>query len=187
MMNTLRTIFLIAALSLLATSCGTSKKTVEQSPVDTYIMPGSEYKSGDGMIRAWGIGKSDNEATARKKARINATSEMAETISRIFESAVETYTTEITDGDISGSKSAMIEKSRMTVNEMINGAAIIYDRWGKDDKNGQYVNYIVLEIKGDDYMNRFFKKIESKELDSIDRDLLEDLFMKTIEDAGNEN
>lgn len=186
-MTTFFKTMIAVSLALLAVSCGTAKKAVEKSPVETYIMPGSEYKSGEGMIRAWGIGKSDNEATARKKARINATAEMAETISRIFESTIENYTTEVTDGDISGSKSALIEKSKMTIKETINGAAIIYDRWGKDSESGQYVNYIVLELKGNDYLNTLFKKLDSKTLNSLDRNLLERLFMKTIENAGKTN
>ena len=52
-------------------SCGSSKK-VEKSPIKTFVMPCSQLVSSDGVLRAWAVGKSDNENTARKKAQTEA-------------------------------------------------------------------------------------------------------------------
>ena len=59
---------LMVAAFFLLSSCGSSKKIQEKSPISTYIMPGADLISGNGILRGWGSGRSDSEASARKKA-----------------------------------------------------------------------------------------------------------------------
>lgn len=185
-MKTSSIILTIIAAVMLMASCGASKKAVEKSPVQTSIMPGAEYLSKDGFIRAWGVGKSDNEASARKKARMNATSELAETISKKFNSVLENYTVDLQESDSALSKSLFREKSKMVIDQKIKGAQIIYDRWAKDEKTGQYTNYIVLEIKGEDYINSVLEEVKkpdnNRKSSDVDEELLKRLFLEAIEE-----
>lgn len=47
---------LIVAAFFLLSSCGSSKKIQEKSPISTYIMPGADWISGQGILRGWGSG-----------------------------------------------------------------------------------------------------------------------------------
>lgn len=185
-MKTSSIILTTIAAVMLAASCGTSRKAVEKSPVQTSIMPGAEYLSKDGFIRAWGVGKSDNEAAARKKARMNATTELAETIAKKFNSVLENYTVDLQESDTALSKSLFREKSKMVIDQKIKGAQIVYDRWAKDEKTGQYTNYIVLEIKGEDYINSVLEEIKKRDTgnksSAVDEKLLKKLFLDAIEE-----
>ena len=145
-------------------------------------MPGSEYLSGNGLIRGWGTGTSDSESAARKKARIEASTELASILSQTVNSAIEQYTTALSEGISAESKSLLIEKSSIAVDQTLVGATIIYDRFRKDDSTGQYTFYIVLELKGKEYLNELYKELGTQS--DLDKDLLERIFLKTIDESG---
>lgn len=169
---------LVALVSL--NGCGSSKK-VEKSPIKTYVMPCSECISGDGKLRAWASGTSDNETTARKKAQTAAAAELAAMLSRTIESTTEDYTSVLSEGISVESKSFLSDKTKVVVKETLTGATIVCDRWTKDESSGQYTNYIVLELKGDDYLERLYDELAKNGNVSIDKDLLKDLFLKNID------
>ena len=173
-------LFLMCAMVvILSGGCSSSKK--EKSPIKTFVMPCSEHVSSNGVLRAWASGSSDNESTARKKALASASSELAAMLSKTVQSTTEDYSSALTEGEGAMSKSFLSEKNKITVEKTISGATIICDRWNKDE-NGQYTNYIVLELKGEEYLKALYEEL-SKSNTSVNKDLLEELFMKHI----NEN
>lgn len=165
-------------------NCGASRKR-EASPVSTFIMPGNEYLSGDGLIRAWGIGKSDSESAARKKAKMEASTELASVLSRTVNSTMQQYTTALSESISSESKSLLVEKSSIVVEQTLVGATIIFDRWAKDDSTGQYTNYVVMELKGKDFLNSLYKELGKQS--ELDKGLLEKIFMQVIDEEGKHN
>ena len=173
-------IFLVLIFSLVG--CGSSKKVQETSPVSTFIMPGSEYVSGNGVLRGWGSGKSDSEASARKKAQMMASAELAAMLSKTVEATVEEYTTVLSEGLSSASKSLLQDKTKVTVKKTLVGATIVFDRWTQDEQTGQYTNYIVLELKGAEYLDALYKELGKNNEDSIDKELLQRLFLKSIDE-----
>lgn len=173
-------LFIMCAIAvILLGSCRSSKK--EKSPINTFVMPCSEHVSDNGVLRAWASGSSDNESTARKKALASASAELAAMLSKTVNSTTEDYSSALSEGENAMSKSFLNEKSKITVEKTLSGATIICDRWNKDD-NGQYTNYIVLELKGDEYLKALYEEL-SKSNTSVNKDLLKELFMKNI----NEN
>lgn len=142
-------------------------------------MPCSEYVSGDGALRAWASGNSDNETTARKKALAAASAELAAMLTKTVETTTEDYSSMLTEAENALSKSFMSEKNKITVEKTISGATIICDRWNKDD-SGQYTNYIVLELKGSDYLKALYEELGKNNGNSIDKELLERLFLENI-------
>lgn len=169
---------------LVFSACGSLKK-VEKSPIATYVMPCSECVSGDGVLRAWGSGKSDNETTAHKKAQTVAAAELAAMLSRTVEATTEDYTTALTEGLSAESKSFLNDKTKIVVNKTLKGAVIACDRWTKDEQTGQYTNYIVMELRGDEYLKLLYAEL-SKEKTTVDMELLQRLFMKNIEESGKQ-
>ena len=166
----------ITAFSLLS-SCGSSKKIQEKTPVSTYILPGTDLISGDGVLRGWGSGRSDNEASARKKAQ-------AAILAKTVEATTEEYSTILSEGLSSESKSLLNDKTKVTVNQTLAGATIVFDRWSKDEETGQLINYIVLELKGEDYLKQLYKELGKNKETSVDKDLLQRLFLKHIDESS---
>ena len=165
---------------LLIVACMTSCKTAK-SPVKTYEMPCAELKSGNGVLRAWAVGTSDNEMTARKKAQVAASAELARILSNVVRSTVEDYTTVLSD-TIGKSKSLYNERIQTFVNKELKGAVIVCDQWGKERENGMYKNYLVLELGGQETLTTLKEilGVQSEE----DKELLSKLFMENIEKSA---
>ena len=164
-------------------SCSSSKK-IEKSPIDTYVMPCSDLKSGNGVIRAWASGSSDNEMAARKKAQAAASAELAAILEKTVKTTTEDYTSTLSEGQASESKSFFNEKTQITVEKTLKGATIVCDRWVKDEKTGQHTNYIVMELRGEEYLKSLYEEMSKGS--SIDKVLLEKLFMKNIDSIEQE-
>ena len=148
----MKKIFYVALsfVALCMSSCGSSKKVeAPKSPISTYEMPCADMISGDGMLRVWAMGRSDNEATARKKARANAAAELGAILGKTVQSTTEDYSAALTEGMDAASKSYFNEKVKITVNKTVSGAVIVCDQWHKDEQTGLFTNYIVMELSGD--------------------------------------
>lgn len=171
----------VCAICMLG-SCRSSKQ--EKSPIKTFVMPCSEYTSGEGALRAWSSGISDNENTARKKAMTSASAELAAMLSKAVQSTTEDYSASLTEANKAASKSFLSDRTKITVDKTISGATIICDRWNKDE-NGQYTNYIVLELKGAEYLKALYEELSKNQEVQIDKQLLEELFMKNINENYN--
>ena len=171
---------LFAATFLLLTGCGAARKA-KTTPVSTFVMPGNEYLSGGGVIRALGIGRSDNESVARKKAMAEASAELA--LQRVVNSTVDNYVTDLSEGMSSDSKTLFTSKTTVSVNQALKGAIIVYDRWNKDEQTGMFTNYIVMALNGEDYLNILYEEL-GKEAQSVDKDELNEYFLKFIEAEG---
>lgn len=169
--------------ALTMVGCGSANK-VAKSPIATYVMPCSEYVSGDGVLRAWAIGKSDSEATARKKAQSMASAELAAMLAKTVATTTEDYTTALSEGLVAASRSLLNETSKQTVEKTLSGATVICDRWNKDEQSGQYTNYIVMELKGDEYLKNLYEELSKNSTLSVDQALLQKLFFKNIEESG---
>ncbi len=179
-MKQIALLVIAVAVMFTVSSCGASKKLAEQgTTAATYVQPGSELISGDGLIRGWGMGKSDSEASAHKKAVINASAALAAALNQTIESTTEEYTAVLSEGNAAASKSLLYDYVKSAVNQVLNGSTIIYDRWADDPKDGQKINYVVMELKGENFLQQLYKEIE-KANGNVDKELLNRLFMKHI-------
>ncbi len=175
----MKKIILFAVCALAIATLGSCRSSKEKSPIKTYVMPCSEYTNGDGALRAWASGTSDNETTARKKALAAASAELAAMLSKTVKQTTEDYSSALTESENVLSKSFMSDKTKITVEKSIAGATIICDRWNKDD-SGQYTNYIVLELKGSDYLKALYEELSNNSDVAVNKELLEKLFLENI-------
>ncbi len=165
-------------------SCSASKKAaLSKNQIETVIAPGAELVSGKGLIRGWGMGKSDSEASAHRKAQMNASAALAMSLTQMIESTTEEYITILSSGNNAESKTVLNDHVKTSMKQSLSGATIIYDRWAKKSQDGQYVNYIVMELKGEDFLQKLYSELE-KDNTQIDKELLQKLFLKHI-DSGN--
>lgn len=171
---------MLAIVATCMTGCKSSKKAAQNTPIATYEMPCAELVSGNGMLRAWALGRSDNEATARKKAQANASAELAAMLKKAVESTTEDYSVALTEGMNAASKSFFNEKIKISVNKSISGAVIVCDQWNKDEQTGLFTNYIVMELSGEEYLKNLYQELNKNTSVNVDKLLLEKLFMKHI-------
>ena len=172
------TLFIILAIAAISFSSCSSKR----SPIKTFVMPCSECVKSKDAIRVWASGTSDNETTARKKAMATASAELASVLSKTVNTITEQYTTALNEGRQGQSKTLFNEKNIIEVNRVINGATIICDEWTKSE-NGQYTNYIVLELKGNKIVEAIGKEVETAR-ESVDKELLNSLFQKNLQETN---
>lgn len=183
----MKKIYYVALLfvALFLSSCGSSKKVeTPKSPISTYEMPCADMVSGDGVLRVWSMGRSDNEATARKKARANAAAELAAVLGKTVQSTTEDYSAALTEGMDAASKSFFNEKVKISVNKVLNGAVIVCDQWHKDEQTGLFTNYIVMELSGEEYLKALYKELGQTASSNVNKELLEKLFIKHINDSA---
>lgn len=176
-------IVLLALVIVVPCEARKKKKAEPVKPViETFEMPCSEYRSENGAIRAWAVGRSDNESTARKKAQSQASVDLAAQLQKTISATIEDYTTALGAGQAASSKQLLQEKGTILIQKTINGAVVICDKWTKDEATGQYSNYIVMELKGEKYLKSLYEEMKSQNAD-LDQDLLTKLFLQNI---GNE-
>lgn len=161
--------------------CGSSKK-VKKSPIKTFVMPCSELVSGDGMLRAWASGKSDSEMSARKKAQMSAATDLAATLERVVSALIEDKSVIVAETN-GISKSLLTEKAELSVKQTLKGAVIVCDQWTKDEATGQYTNYLVLELRGEDYLKNLYEVLGKNGSASVDKKLMEERFYQLIDES----
>ena len=172
------TLFIILAIAAISFSSCSSKR----SPIKTFVMPCSECVKSKDAIRVWASGTSDNETTARKKAMATASAELASILSKTVNTITEQYTTALNEGGQGESKSLFNEKNIIEVKQVISGATIVCDEWTKNE-NGQYTNYIVLELKGNKIVDAISNEVETTGA-SANKELLNSLFEKNLQEAN---
>ena len=84
------------------------------------------------------------------------------------------------------SKSFFNEKVKITVNKVLNGAVIVCDQWHKDEQTGLFTNYIVMELSGEEYLKVLYKELGQTASSTVDKELLEKLFIKHINNSAKE-
>jgi hypothetical protein len=92
----------------------------------------------------------------------------------------------LSEGVTSNSKTFFNEKTKIVVNQTLKGAVIVCDRWVKDEKTGQYTNYIVMELMGKEYLKKLYEELSNETSLTLDKILLENLFMKHIDSINQE-
>ena len=172
---------LMVLAAMLLVSCGSSKK-VAQKPVQTYVQPGSHLLNQPGVLRAWAMGTSDSEMTAKKKAVASASSQLAQMLNTAVKTTIEDYCVALSDGEAAISKEYLSQKTSLVSQQVLVGAVPIFDQWEPKDAEGMYRNYVVLEISAQDFIKSLFESMADAEASkvAVDKDLLNELFLKAV-------
>ena len=180
----MKRIVLMMLAAMLLVSCGASKK-LAQKPVETYVQPGSELLKARNVLRAWAVGISDSEMTAKKKALVSASSQLAQMLNSAVTTTIEDYCVSLSEGEMAKSKEYLSQKTSIVSEQVISGALPIFDQWEPKDAQGMYRNYVVLELSGADFIKQLVEAMNDSQNANvkIDEKLLNELFLKTINEG----
>ena len=180
----MKRIVLMMLAAILLVSCGASKK-VAQKPVETYVQPGSELLKARNVLRAWAVGISDSEMTAKKKALVSASSQLAQMLNSAVTTTIEDYCVSLSEGEMAKSKEYLSQKTTLVSEQVLQGARPIFDQWEPKDAQGMYRNYVVLELSGADFIKQLVEAMNDSQNATvkIDEKLLNELFLKTINEG----
>lgn len=173
-------IMMLAAVML--ASCGASHK-VAKKPVKTYVQPGAELLDAPDVLRAWAVGISDSEMTAKKKAIAAASSELAQMLNTAVTTTIEDYCVALSEGEVAASKEFLSQKSTIVSKQLLVGVRQIFDQWEPKDADGMHKNYVVLELSADEFIKSLLDSINQAPVSSdvkVDEKLLKEIFVKKI-------
>lgn len=152
---------LLAGISI--SSCSTANKT--KSNGETVIemhCSDDEHLSDKEHIRATGIGESMDQMTAKKKARSNAQSELAKTISSTMKIVGDNYVNSTEVNNKEELTETFQELSRTVVDQELQGAVKICEKFTKTE-DGNYKCYMALELSGSDLLKKYNEALSSDE------------------------
>lgn len=180
-------IAMFASTCILMSSCTATKKV--KSNGETLISmhcSDDEHLSDKEHIRSTGIGESMDQMTAKKKARSNAQSELAKTISSTMKIVGDNYVNSTEVNNKEELTETFQELSRTVVDQELQGAVKICEKFTKTDE-GNYKCYMALELSGSDLLKKYnealssddklkadynyeqFKEVFEQEMDALDK------------------
>jgi|TARA_B100000780_G_scaffold278783_1_gene253669 hypothetical protein len=128
------------------------------------------YTSGKKDYIASGRGISVNQVTSRKKAMMNAKSEIASLVRTNIKSLTDDYSVSRTVGNKEEFKSRFESITSESVNEMLTDIKVSCQELAFDKKSGQYNTYIALSISKDRTAAQVMQKLSSQEKEELDMD-----------------
>ena len=135
------------------------------------------------VLRAWAMGVSDSEMTAKKKAMASANAQLAGMLNTVVSTTIDDYCVVLSSGDVGESKEYLSQKTNIVSKQVLVGARPVFEEWEAKDAEGMYRCYVVLEISGEEYIKKLLEAMnENQGLSKVhvDQDLLHELFLKAI-------
>ncbi len=168
---------LLSATVLVSTA---ANKATRQAGKAVFTQPGMELvtKAKNGNIRAWAVGVADSEMAARALAMKNATMEISESLRKTVESTTKGFL--LVESGVS--KEMVSKEFLITASHQLNGVTQIYDSWAPKDENGMYRNYVVLELKGQELIDKLYNsyKKSNPNANAQSRERLQKSYMESV-------
>ncbi|MFM7683802.1 MAG: hypothetical protein ACKO7P_13835 [Bacteroidota bacterium] len=182
-MKTKLTLLAIAATFALALPSCKKEKKVEEKKVDGEVIineycSGDSYKSTKEAFRSTATGESMDRETAKKKARSNAMSEMAKTISATMKIVGDNYVNSTEVNNKEEVTETFNEMARTVVDQELRGCIEICEKLTQRP-NGTYVSYVALELSGNTIADAYTKGLSQN--DKIKADYNYEKFKETFE------
>lgn len=153
--------------TLLIFSCKT-KEEVGISPkeqgevlIEQYCS-GPNYFSDKKTFRSSGIGESIDQMTAKKKARSNAQSELAKTISSTMKIVGDNYVNSTEFNNKEEVTETFNEMARTVVNQELSGAIKICEKFTKTTE-GKFKAYLAIELSSEKLASKYKERLSNDE------------------------
>ena len=176
----------VAALVMLATSCGTQKQvtTNNYNPFGTEItVPCSEYSYDDDInFHALGTGLGVNLQNARSMAYETAKSMLVQRFGGKLRSVSELYTRSVSSGNAEEIAQILESDMQMVVDRMVGDSKKICERVTKDDA-GNYNVFIAIQVSKKEVKDQLIESAANNSKLGIDkhRDDFRKIFEKEFE------
>lgn len=179
------------AVSLISfASCKTQQATVKPTDeMKEVITPCSDvdFHSDAKFFRGTGIGTSQDQATAKSKANLDAARNLAASINRTLKGVADRYTNERQIGANSEFEQKFEDMTRDVVNQEMNNVSTVCSKMFQD-KEGKYKAYQALEVAKDELLNNIKDKISKDQKLQLDYDKqkFENIFNEEMDKLANE-
>lgn len=168
-------IFLMAgalATALLVASCGGSKKATTSDnglgqEVNTPCSD-NEFQTDAKTFRGTGIGTSQDQGTAKTKARLDANRNLAEGINVKIKAVTDRYTNELEVGEASEFERKFEDLTRQVINQEMNNVAVVCQKMF--NKEGKFTCYIATAVDKDQILNNIKESISKDSKLKLDYD-----------------
>jgi|NOAtaT_7_FD_contig_51_3673681_length_734_multi_3_in_0_out_0_1 hypothetical protein len=145
-------LMLVAVMTIFGTACKKKKKVAETpKPVGEVLIneycTGEQYQSTKDAFRSTATGESKDRETAKKKARSNAQSELAKTISSTMKIVGDNYVNSTEFNNKEEVTETFQEMARTVVDQELRGAIEICEKLTQRE-DGTFVSYVALELSG---------------------------------------
>lgn len=183
-MKMIKTLSVIAVTAMVMVSCK-SKQEVGATPKEQGEVLLEQYCSGDEFFsdkktfRASAIGESLDQMTAKKKARSNAQSELAKTISSTMKIVGDNYVSSTEFNNKEEVTETFNEMARTVVNEEIRGAVKICEKFTKTPE-GKYKCYMAIELSATKLVTKYHERLSKDE--KVKADYNYEKFKQTFEE-----
>ncbi len=184
---------LVVMLTLVGTSCKKKKKAVVETPkpkgevLITEYCSGDQYMSTKEAFRSTATGESMDRETAKKKARSNAQSELAKTISSTMKIVGDNYVNSTEFNNKEEVTETFQEMARTVVDQEIRGAVEICEKLTQRE-DGIYVSYVALELSGQKIADSYNQGLSQNEKLKADYNYekFKETFEKEMEKMAND-
>lgn len=190
-MKTRITLLAIAATFALALPACKKEKKVEEKKVEGEIVineycSGDSYKSTKEAFRSTATGESMDRETAKKKARCNAMSEMAKTISATMKIVGDNYVNSTEVNNKEEVTETFNEMARTVVDQELRGCIEICEKLTQRP-DGTYVSYVALELSGNTIADAYQSGLSKNDKIKADYNYekFKETFEKEMEKMGN--
>lgn len=189
----MKLITLLSASVLLIASCSSKKKIVEKDVkqrgevlIENYCSE-DKHLSTSKIFRANAVGESMDQMTAKKKARSNAQSELAKTISSTMKIVGDNYVKSSEFNNKEEVTETFNEMARTVVDQELTGAIKICEKYTKTE-NGNYKCYMALELSGEKIVSKYKERLSKDEQLKADYNYekFKETFEKEMEKLANQ-
>lgn len=192
-MKKIKFITLLSASVLLIASCSSKKKVVEKDVkqrgevlIENYCSE-DQHLSTSKIFRANAIGESSDQMTAKKKARSNAQSELAKTISSTMKIVGDNFVKSSEFNNKEEVTETFNEMARTVVDQELTGAIKICEKF-TITPSGNYKCYMALELSGEKIVSKYNERLSKNEQIKADYNYekFKETFEKEMEKLANQ-
>lgn len=176
-------VLFVAVASMMGVACKKNKKVVEEPKPKGEVLiqeycTGDQYMSTKEAFRATATGESMDRETAKKKARSNANSELAKTISATMKIVGDNYVNSTEFNNKEEVTETFQEMARTVVDQELRGAVEICEKLTQRE-DGVYVSYVAIELSGSKIADAYASGLSQNE--KIKADYNYEKFKETFE------
>ena len=155
---------LLVGLTLIATGCKKNKEVAKPKGEVEIVefCSGDEYESNSKFFRSSATGESQDREIAKKKARSNAETRLAKTVSATVKAVTDNYVSSTEFNNREEATETFNELARTVVDQELRGAIAICEKLTQRE-NGIYVSYVALELSGEKVASKYNEKISEDE------------------------
>ena len=179
---------LIVGLAVFTTGCKKNKDVVKPKGEVEIVeyCTGDAYESDSKHFRSSATGESQDREIAKKKARSNAETRLAQTVSATVKAVTDNYVSSTEFNNREEATESFNQLARTVVDQELRGAIAICEKLTQRE-NGVYVSYVALELSGEKVASKYNEKISEDEriMAEYNYERFKETFQEEMNKLGN--